>query len=158
MKNGIAQLSFLAFALFLHVNEGYAADRNGASAIIEIDAFSGRPNPTFFVDLTDASKLSEAIRSLAYEARVNALTPETDDIKLTKAIHRYGGIVITDPSGNLMDAGTSIVIKDDTITTVRNETQTVYANTHPQLYKLIIKYAYQQGIIDRRAALHLYGE
>lgn len=156
MKNRVAQLSLLVLGLLL--NAGYAAAGNGDSAIVVIEAFSGRPNPTLVVDLIDASRLAEAIRNLAYEARVNALTPENDAIKLSKAIHGYGGIVITDPSGNLMDADTSIVIKNDTITTVRNETQNVYANTHPQLSKLIIKYAYQQGVIDRRAALHLYGE
>jgi hypothetical protein len=156
MKNKIAQLSLLALGLCL--NTAYAADKDGDSAIVEIEAFSGRPNPVLVVEMTDASKLAEAIRALAHEARTNALTPESDATKLSKAIHEYGGIVITDPSGKLMDADTSIVVKTDTIITVRNETRTVYANTHPQLFKLVIKYAYQQGAIDRRAALYLYGE
>jgi hypothetical protein len=156
MKNIFAQLSLLALGLSLNVS--YAADRDGDSATVVIEAFSGRQNPVLVVDMNDASKLAEAIRVLAYEARTNALTPEGDAVKLSKAIHGYGGIVITDPSGKLMDADASIVIKDDTIITVRNETRTVYANTHPQLSKLIIKYAYKQGAIDRRAAIHLSGE
>lgn len=158
MKIRIAQLSLLVSALFLDVSAGYAQDGKANSAIVEIDAFSGQPNPVFYVDLTDASELSEAIRSLARDAKLKALTPETNNIKVTKAIYGYGGIVITDPSGDLMAADASIVIKSDTITTVRKETQTVYANTHPQLYKLLIKYAYQKGALDRRVALHLYGK
>ncbi len=158
MKNGIAQFSLVAAALFFVVGDGYAQSEKASSVIVEIDAFSGRPNPVFYVDLTDASELSEAIRSLAYDAKVNALTPETNSAKLSKAVHQTRGIVITDPSGNLMQADASIVIKDDSIVTVRKETQAVYANTYPQLYKLLIKHAYQKGLLDRRAAHHLYGD
>lgn len=158
MKNRIARVSLVVAALLLVAGEGYAQEGTENIAIVEIDAFSGIPNPVFYIELNDASKLSEAIRSIAYDAKTNALTPETDKTKLAHATYKAGGIVITDPSGELLDADASIVIKDDVIITVRDKDQTIYANTHPQLYKLLIKHAYQIGAIDRRAALYLYGD
>jgi hypothetical protein len=158
MKNGIARISLLLAAACLATADLRAQDGAANSAIIEFDTFSGLPNPVVYVDLSSGSKLAEKIRSLARDAKMEALTPETGRAKLNRATYGRRGIVISDPSGDLMDGDASIVINPDTITTVKDGKRAVYANTHSELYKLLVKHAYQAGALDRRAALHLYGK
>jgi len=133
-----------------------SADENVNELSVLVEAYSGRPNPGYSLNIDSEDSLAATVKGLLYDVEVGALVPEGDYKKISNTNNSYGGIVISDAQGGNLEPSVTIIVKVNSITVKKDSSRTVYSNSYPKLYKLLVKRAYKLGLLDRRSALNLY--
>ncbi len=125
-------------------NFAFAAE---GSISVMLEAFSGRENPVVNINLAEDDELTKNLGSLLDDVNSGSLSPASTK-KSDKALG-YKGVVIFDPTGNLIASDTSIQLSKDLVVVTKGDTATTFDNPYPNLEKQAFKYVHKAGKIDK---------